>query len=226
MSQAREAAPSRIRLAAELAPYLDHTLLKPEATPEQVERLCEEARVNGFAGVCVNGVHVERAARLLPGKVFAVVGFPLGAMTAQAKAWEARQLVDAGASEIDMVLAIGLLKAAELAAVERDIRGVVEASAPVKVILETCLLTRAEKIAACRIAQAAGAAFVKTSTGFGPQGATALDVALLRETVGDGMGVKASGGIRSAADALRMIAAGATRLGTSASVAIVSETVL
>ncbi|HEY2028213.1 MAG TPA: deoxyribose-phosphate aldolase [Myxococcales bacterium] len=205
----------------QLAPYLDHTLLKPDATPEQVERLCDEARVHGFAGVCVNGVHVERAVRLLPGKVFAVVGFPLGAMTSRAKAWEARELVAAGASEIDMVLPVGLLKAGVLAAVERDIRGVVEANAPVKVILETCLLTRAEKIAACRIAQEAGAAFVKTSTGFGPGGATVEDVALLRETVGSRMGVKASGGIRTASDALRMIEAGASRLGTSASVAIV-----
>lgn len=209
----------------QLAPYLDHTLLKPDATPEQVERLCDEARVHGFAGVCVNGVHVERAARLLPGKIFAVVGFPLGAMTPRAKAWEARELVAAGASEIDMVLPVGLLKAGDLSAVEEDILGVVEASgnAKVKVILETCFLTRAEKIAACRIAQTAGAAFVKTSTGFGAAGATVEDVTLLRETVGSRMGVKASGGIRTAADAVRMIAAGASRLGTSASVAIVSE---
>jgi deoxyribose-phosphate aldolase len=218
----RDAAPPRIGSAAELAPYLDHTLLKADATPEQIERLCDEARVHGFAGVCVNGVHVERAARLLPGKVFAVVGFPLGAMTARAKAWEARQLIAAGASEIDMVLSIGLLKAGELAAVEEEIRGVVEAAAPVKVILETALLTKGEKIAACKIAQEAGAAFVKTSTGFATAGATVEDVALLRELVKDRMGVKASGGIRTAADALRMMAAGASRLGTSASVAIVS----
>jgi deoxyribose-phosphate aldolase len=223
MLSSREAASSRIRSASELAPYLDHTLLKPDATAEQIEKLCDDARAHGFAGVCVNGVHVERAARLLPGKVFAVVGFPLGAMTARAKAWEARELVEAGASELDMVVAVGLLKSGDLAAVERDIRGVVEASAPVKVILETALLTRAEKIAACRIAQAAGAAFVKTSTGFGPAGATVEDVMLMREIVGSGMGVKASGGIRTAADALRMISAGASRLGTSASVAIVSE---
>jgi deoxyribose-phosphate aldolase len=216
-----EAAPVGIRSAAGLAPYLDHTLLKADATPAQIRILCEEARVHGFAGVCVNGVHVELAAQLLPGKVFAVAGFPLGAMTARAKAWEARQLVAAGASEIDMVLAVGLLKAGELSAVEREIRGVVDAGAPVKVILETCLLTRDEKIAACRIAKEAGARFVKTSTGFGAAGATIEDVALLRETVGDGMGVKASGGIRTARDAARMIAAGASRLGTSASVAIV-----
>jgi deoxyribose-phosphate aldolase len=221
--QAKEGSARRgIRSAAELAPYLDHTLLKAEATPGQIRTLCEEARVHGFAGVCVNGVHVELAAQLLPGKVFAVVGFPLGAMTALAKAWEARQLVAAGASEIDLVLAVGLLKAGELLAVEREIRDVVDAGAPVKVILETCLLTRDEKIAACRIAREAGARFVKTSTGFGAHGATVQDVALLRETVGDEMGVKASGGIRTAADAARMIAAGASRLGTSASVAIVS----
>jgi deoxyribose-phosphate aldolase len=216
-----------VRAAADLAPFIDHTLLKPEATPSQIARLCEEAAHHGFAGVCVNGSHVALAAQLLSGsaaKVIAVAGFPLGAMTRSAKAFEAGDAVQAGAREIDMVLNLGQLKANHLAEVERDIRAVVDAAghAPVKVILETWALTREEKISACKLAMAAGAAFVKTSTGFGASGATAEDVALLREIVVDQLGVKASGGIRTAADAMRMIEAGANRIGASASVAIVS----
>jgi deoxyribose-phosphate aldolase len=219
--------PGAIRAAADLAPYIDHTLLKADATPEQIGRLCGEAREYGFAGVCVNGAHVGVAARLLGGarnKVIAVVAFPLGAMSAAAKAYEAWEAVRSGASEIDMVLNLGLLKCGQIGEVEDEIRRVVEAAAPakVKVILETGLLGREEKVAACGAAKAGGAAFVKTSTGFGPGGATVEDVALLRQTVGDELGVKASGGVRSAADALRMIEAGANRLGTSAGVAIVT----
>jgi deoxyribose-phosphate aldolase len=216
-----------VRGAGDLSPYIEHTLLKPEATPSQIARLCEEAIHHGFAGVCVNGSHVALAAQLLSGsaaKVIAVAGFPLGAMSRAAKAYEAGDAVQAGAGEIDMVLNLGQLKANHLAEAERDIRAVVDAAgqAPVKVILETWALTREEKISACKLAMAAGATFVKTSTGFGASGATVEDVALLREIVGDHLGVKASGGIRTAADAMRMIDAGANRIGASASVAIVS----
>ncbi|MBL8055963.1 MAG: deoxyribose-phosphate aldolase [Anaerolineales bacterium] len=210
-----------------LARLIDHTLLKPEATPAQIEQLCAEARTHGFAAVCLNPTHVRLAVRLLRGSgvaVCTVVGFPLGADLPQAKAFEAAEVVRLGATEVDMVLNIGALKAGDHALVLRDVRAVVRAAraggALVKVILETCLLTDDEKRAACRLVQQARAAFVKTSTGFSTAGATVADVALLRATVGPKMGVKAAGGIRSWADAQAMVQAGATRLGTSAGVAL------
>ena len=215
---------------AELARLIDHTLLKPEATPAQIERLCAEARTHGFASVCVNPTHVRLAARLLRGSgvaVCSVVGFPLGAGLPQVKAFEAAEVVRLGAGEVDMVLNIGALKAGDHALVLRDIRAVVRAAraggALVKVILETCLLTDDEKRAACRLVQQARADFVKTSTGFSTGGATVADVALMRAAVGPKMGVKAAGGIRSLAEAQAMVAAGATRLGTSAGVALLQD---
>lgn len=216
-----------VRSHADLAPYIDHTLLKPEARAEDVVKLAEEARQYGFASVCVNSTHVATAARVLAGTStlpIAVVGFPLGASLPSAKAFEAQESIRAGAREIDMVLNVGALKAHDYALVHQDIAAVVEASrpVPVKVILETALLTDEEKVIACSLSKAAGAAFVKTSTGFGPGGATEADVALMRRVVGDTVGVKASGGIRSAEDAMKMLRAGANRLGASASVAIVS----
>ncbi|HEY0840154.1 MAG TPA: deoxyribose-phosphate aldolase [Vulgatibacter sp.] len=211
-----------------LAPLIDHTLLRADATPAEVERLCEEAAEHGFAGVCVNGMYIERvAARLAGTRVIpvAVAGFPLGASCTAAKAFEAGWAVAHGAREIDVVLAVGLLKAGDRAGVLRDLREVVAASRPwpVKAILENCLLTRDEKLLACAIAEEAGARFVKTSTGFGGGGATAEDVALLRGAVGNRLSVKASGGIRTAADARRMVDAGADRIGASASVSIVAQ---
>jgi deoxyribose-phosphate aldolase len=216
-----------VRSPADLAPYIDHTLLKPEARAEDVVKLAEEARKHGFATVCVNSTHVATAARVLAGATtvpIAVVGFPLGASLPSAKAFEAREAIRAGAREIDMVLNVGALKSRDYALVHQDITAVVDASRPlpVKVILETALLTDEEKVLACALSKAAGAAFVKTSTGFGPGGATAEDVALMRRVVGEDVGVKASGGIRSAEDAMKMLRAGANRLGASASVAIVS----
>jgi deoxyribose-phosphate aldolase len=216
-----------IRSPADLAPYIDHTLLKPDARAEDVVRVAEEARQHGFATVCVNSAHVATAARVLAGATavpIAVVGFPLGASLPAAKAFEAREAIRAGAREIDMVLNVGALKAHDYALVHQDIAAVVEASRPlpVKVILETALLTDEEKVLACALAKAAGAAFVKTSTGFGPGGATAEDVALMRRVVGEDVGVKASGGVRSAEDAMKMLRAGANRLGASASVAIIT----
>jgi deoxyribose-phosphate aldolase len=220
-------APGAIRSPADLAPYIDHTLLKPDATREDVARVAREAREHGFATVCVNASHVATVAGILEGSrtvPIAVVGFPLGATLPSVKAFEAREAIGAGAREIDMVLHIGALKARDFALVFEDIAQVVEASRPwpVKVILETSLLTLEEKIASCLLAREAGAAFVKTSTGFSTGGATVEDIALMRRVVGEQVGVKASGGIRSAADALRMVEAGANRLGASASVAIVS----
>jgi deoxyribose-phosphate aldolase len=220
-------APESIRDNADLAPFIDHTLLKPEATREEVARVAREAVEHGFATVCVNSSHVATVAGILAGSrsvPIAVVGFPLGAALTSAKAFEAREAIRAGAREIDMVLPVGALKARDYALVLEDIARVVEASRPypVKVILETSLLTREEKIAGCVLAKAAGAAFVKTSTGFSSGGATVEDIALMRQVVGDDVGVKASGGIRSAEDALKMIQAGANRLGASASVAIVT----
>ena len=212
---------------AELASMIDHTLLKPDATRDDLIRVCEEARRHGFATVCVTAANVAFCARLLEGcstKPIAVVGFPSGTASTAAKVAETRDAISAGAAEIDMVLQIGQLKAKDYACVESDIREVVRAAhpRPVKVILETGALTRDEKVIACALAKAAGAAFVKTSTGFGPGGATVEDVALMRQIVGEGFGVKASGGVRTAADARRMIEAGANRLGASASVAIVT----
>lgn len=212
----------------ELAPFIDHTLLKPDATEADVIRICEEARTHGFATVCLNGSWISLAARLLEGspvQPIAVVGFPLGAGTPEAKAAETVDAVRNGAREIDMVIHVGALKAKEYDRVHRDISAVVAAARPwpVKVILETSLLTEEEKLLGCVLAKAAGAAFVKTSTGFVGGGATVEDVALMKRAVGSGMGVKASGGIRTAADAMKMIQAGADRIGASASVAIVED---
>jgi deoxyribose-phosphate aldolase len=214
-------------VASDLAGMIDHTLLKPEATPDDLKKLCEEARKYSFATVCVNSSNVPRSRALLSGstvKVCAVVGFPLGAMAPGAKAFEAREAVRAGASEIDMVVNIGALKAGDYNLVLDDIGKVVAASRParVKVILETGMLDDEEKVTGCTLAKLAGAHFVKTSTGFGKGGATAQDIALMRRVVGHEMGVKASGGIRSREDAEKMIAAGANRIGASASVAIVT----
>lgn len=216
------------RLSTEELPrYIDHTLLKPEATAEQIDRLCDEAAEKGFYSVCVNSGWVEHCVRRLQGtgvKTCAVVGFPLGAMDSRAKGFEAREAVSKGAKEIDMVINIGALKARDLRRVEEDIRAVRRACRPVivlKVILETALLTDDEKVLACQIAKRAGANFVKTSTGFSKAGATVGDVQLMRRIVGPEMGVKAAGGVRTFDDAVAMIDAGATRLGTSSGVAIV-----
>jgi len=214
--------------AAEMAQFIDHTLLKPEATLPAFDQLCAEAVQYGFKAVCVNSGWVAYVAAKLKGTqiaVCSVVGFPLGAMHSRAKAVEARQAVEDGAQELDMVVNIGAMKAGDLEAVEADILAVRrEAEHPIllKVIIETCLLTHDEKVKACEIAQNAGADFVKTSTGFSAGGATLIDVALMRKTVGSGMGVKASGGIKNFATAAAMIAAGATRIGAGAGVAIVS----
>jgi deoxyribose-phosphate aldolase len=218
---------TELRTSGDLAGYIDHTLLKAEATRDEVVKLCEEARRYNFATVCVNGSNVGLAARLLSGsttKAIAVVGFPLGAMTASAKAFEAREAVRAGAAEIDTVINIGALKSRDYRTVFEDLAAVVKAAvpAPVKVILETSQLTNDEKVIGCALSKAAGAAFVKTSTGFSSGGATAEDVALMRRIVGPDLGVKASGGVRSTEDAKKMIAAGADRLGASASIAIVT----
>lgn len=210
-----------------IAAMIDHTLLKPEATPEQIETLCAEAAAYHFASVCVNPVYIPLAAKLLRGtgvKVCCVVGFPLGAITPEQKAAEAASCAAMGAEELDMVIHVGAAKAGDWALVQRDIEGVVKAAAgrTVKVILETCLLTDEEKRKACLAAKAAGAHFVKTSTGFSTGGATAADIALMRKTVGPEMGVKASGGIRDYAAAMAMIEAGANRIGASAGIAIVA----
>jgi deoxyribose-phosphate aldolase len=210
----------------DLARYLDHTLLKPDATAKDIERLCAEARAHAFAAVCVNGSRVELARHFLEDtdvKVATVVGFPLGAMDCDVKRYETEAAIDAGAQEIDMVLNIGRLKEGDDAYVLRELRDVVEAGdeRPVKVIIETCLLSRDEKIRACHLILDSGAQFVKTSTGFSLSGATLDDVRLLREAVGPKFGVKAAGGIRDAASALALIEAGASRLGTSNGVAIV-----
>jgi len=216
---------------ADIAKYIDHTLLRPDATFEQISTLCQEAADFGFASVCVNPCYVRHCAGLLRGasaKVCTVVGFPLGANTSETKALEARRAIREGAREIDMVINVGALKSGKDDLVYRDIRAVVEAcmdgGAICKVILETALLTDEEKTRACQAARRARADFVKTSTGFGPGGATAEDVALMnREVSGAKMGVKASGGIRSLEDAQQMIRAGATRIGASAGVRIVKE---
>ena len=212
---------------ASMARLIDHTLLKPTATRADIVKVCEEARKHSFASVCVNSTWIGLVARLLEGSrvmPICVVGFPLGAMATPAKAAETRQAIADGAQEIDMVINIGWLKGGDWDAVFDDVRAVVEASSgrPVKVILENTMLEREEKVAGCAISKAAGAAFVKTSTGFGGGGATAEDVALMRSVVGSTVGVKASGGVRSAADLQKMVAAGANRVGASASVAIVT----
>ncbi|NDJ84830.1 MAG: deoxyribose-phosphate aldolase [Chloroflexi bacterium] len=215
---------------AEIGHIIDHTLLKPEATPQQIETLCQEARIHKFASVCVNPTYVPLAARMLPNSVVAVctvIGFPLGATLSPVKAYEAQQAIALGASEVDMVLNIGALRAGDYETVFNDIAVVAEVAhgedAVCKVILETALLTNEQKVAACQIAKLAGADFVKTSTGFGGGGATTTDIALMREVVGAEMGVKASGGVRTYEDAHAMVAAGATRIGASAGVAIVEQ---
>jgi len=229
-STAGQSAHTASTAIADPASLIDHTLLKPTVTAVQIHQLCVEARDYGFAAVCVNPVWVALCAELLQGsavKVCTVVGFPLGADLTQVKAFEAERCIALGASEIDMVLQIGALKAQQYDDVRADIAAVVAASHAagtlVKVIIETCYLTDEEKIAACILAQEAGADFVKTSTGFGPAGATVADVALMRRVVGPAMGVKAAGGIRSAADFRAMIAAGANRIGASAGVQIMAE---
>jgi deoxyribose-phosphate aldolase len=215
---------------AQLAHMIDHTLLKADATQEQIAQLCYEARKHSFAAVCVNPSYVKLCGQLLKGSpvhVCTVVGFPLGATPPEVKAYEAQQAIDDGASEVDMVINIGALKSKDYALVERDIASVARTchagKAGLKVILETALLTDEEKVTACQLAQAAGADYVKTSTGFGPGGATVHDVELMRRAVGPEMGIKAAGGIRSFEDARAMVAAGATRIGASASVKIVQE---
>jgi len=211
-----------------LSKMIDHTLLKPEATPDQIAQLCFEARKYGFASVCINPTWVKLSAQLLEGspvKVCTVIGFPLGATSPEVKAFECQTALEHGATEIDMVINIGALKARDLESVARDIRGVVTAaharSAIVKVIIEAVLLTDEEKTIACLLSKEAGADFVKTSTGFASGGATVHDVALMRRVVGPGMGVKAAGGVRTYADAENMIKAGATRIGASAGVKII-----
>lgn len=211
-----------------LAKYVDHTLLKPEATKEQIKVLCEEASQHDFASVCVNPYWVSYSSDLLSDsdvKVCTVIGFPLGATSTATKFFEAKNAIDNGANEIDMVINVGELKSKNYDAVEADIAAVVKASHPeaiVKVIIETCLLTKEEIVKACELSVAAGADFVKTSTGFSTGGATVEDVKLMKETVGDKAFVKASGGVRSLEDAKNMIAAGADRLGTSSGVTLVS----
>lgn len=210
-----------------IASMIDHTLLKPDATASQIEKLCREAKEYGFASVCVNPVWVARAAEWLKDsnvKVCTVVGFPLGATTKETKAFETRNAIENGADEIDMVMNIGALKSGEHTLVREDIAAVVEAAGgkTVKVILETGLLNDDEIRRASTLAKEAGAHFVKTSTGFGYGGATEAAVRLMRETVGPDMGVKASGGVRDAETARKMIEAGANRIGASASVAIVT----
>lgn len=212
----------------ELNKYIDHTLLKPEATKEQITKLCEEARQYDFASVCVNTCYVPLAKQLLAGsdvKVCCVVGFPLGAMDTVSKAFEAKTAVENGAQEVDMVINIGALKDKDYDYVTKDIAAVVEASKPaiVKVIIEACLLTDEEKVEACKCSMNAKAEFVKTSTGFSTHGATPEDVALMKKTVGDICKVKAAGGVRSYDDAMKMIEAGADRLGCSAGIKVMEE---
>ncbi len=212
----------------DLAGMIDHTLLKPDATPDQIAQLCYEARKYEFASVCVNPAHVKLCADLLRGaeaKVCTVIGFPLGASAPEVKVFETKTALDDGATEIDMVINIGALKGQDHTMVARDIQGVVEAGhragALVKVIIETALLNEEEKVTACLLAKEAGADYVKTSTGFSGGGATVEDIALMRRIVGPTMGVKASGGVRSREDAENLVKAGATRLGASAGVKIV-----
>ncbi len=212
----------------DLAGVIEHALLRADATVDDVRMACQEAIRFGFKAVCLNVAHVAAAAEMLDGKkpfIVAVVGFPLGASQSSIKAFEAKEAINSGAKEIDMVMNIGALKSKNYALVFQDIREVVEAVKPVavKVILETCLLSDDEKKIASALAKAAGALFVKTSTGFGKAGATVSDVRLMREVVGREFGVKASGGIRTKSDALKMMEAGADRIGTSSSVTIMEE---
>ena len=212
----------------ELAKWIDHTLLKPDATQADIESVCTDAREHGFASVCINPTWVPLAYKMLRGyesRVCTVIGFPLGATFPEVKAAEARLAVEQGADEVDMVINIGALKSGNLQLVEHDIRSVVRAAGRriVKVILETCLLTDEEKVQASAVSKKAGANFVKTSTGFSTGGATVKDVALMRKAVGSEMGVKASGGVRTYEEACKMVEAGAPRIGASASVAIVGN---
>ncbi len=211
-----------------LAHMIDHTILKPEASQDEIAQLCYEARKYNFASVCINPTNVKLCADLLEGSgipVCTVVGFPLGATPTDVKVFETQKAIRDGASEVDMVINVGALKSRDYELVERDIASIARAchagNAILKVIIEAALLTDEEKVVACQLAKVAGADFVKTSTGFGPGGATAEDVALMRRVVGPTMGVKAAGGIRTYEDAQKMIAAGASRLGASASVKIV-----
>lgn len=207
--------------------YIDHTLLKPESTQEQIDHLIAEAKKHNFASVCVNPTWVSYSAKQLADSdvnVCTVVGFPLGANTSAVKAFEAKDAIANGADEVDMVINIGRLKSGQYQEVQDDIKAVVDASGDklVKVIIETCLLTKEEKIKACQLSVAAGADYVKTSTGFSTGGATVADVSLMRQTVGSNIGVKASGGARTLKDALAFVEAGATRIGTSSGVVIVN----
>ena len=210
-----------------IAEYIDHTILKPDATAAQVKKICGEAIEYGFASVCVNPSRIKLVAEELKGsdvRACVVVGFPLGASTSEAKAYETHDVISKGAEEVDMVINIGAAKDGDWELVQSDIKAVVSAAdkkALVKVIIETCLLTDEEKVKACRAAVAAGADFVKTSTGFSSGGATAEDIALMRRTVGPDIGVKASGGVRDYETAKAMIEAGATRIGASSGIAIV-----
>jgi deoxyribose-phosphate aldolase len=213
---------------ARLAAYIDHTLLKPEASEEQIAALCDEAAAYHFWSVCVNSCWARYCAQRLAGtgvRTCVVVGFPLGAMDRRAKGFEAETAVSDGAAEIDMVMNVGAMKSKDYKTVREDMLAVRRACGSgvlLKVIIETCLLTDEEKVLACQIAKEVGADFVKTSTGFNKGGATVADVALMRRTVGPSMGVKASGGVRTCEDASAMIQAGATRLGASSGLAIVS----
>mgnify|MGYP001178815193 CR=1 FL=1 len=221
------AGPGGIRPDGNMAGLIDHTLLKPEVTREDLKKVTDEAKKWGFATVCVNAANIPFVARALRGsktKPIAVVGFPLGAMTPTAKAFEAKEAIRNGAREIDMVINIGALKSKNYSLVCEDICRVVEASKPypVKVIIEASALERDQKVVACALSKASGAHFVKTSTGFGAHGATLEDVTLMREVVGDDMLVKASGGVRNKEDLRKMVEAGANRIGASASVAIMS----
>ncbi len=212
-----------------LAVYIDHTVLKPEAAQNDVTKLCNEALEYKFASVCINPSYVKHAYSILKDsevKVCTVVGFPLGATLPEVKAFEAVKAIENGATEVDMVINIGALKSGNLALVEEDIKAVVDAckeKALLKVIIETCLLTDEEKVIACELSKKAGADYVKTSTGFSTAGAKAEDIALMRKTVGEEMGVKASGGVKNLEIALKMIEAGASRIGASASISIVNE---
>ncbi|GIN85434.1 deoxyribose-phosphate aldolase [Heyndrickxia sporothermodurans] len=214
-------------MSKNIAKMIDHTLLKPEATKQQIQSLCEEAKEFSFASVCVNPTWVSFASEMLKGsdvKVCTVIGFPLGATTPETKAFETKNAIENGAEEVDMVINIGALKSGDYDLFERDILAVTEAAkgkALTKVIIETCLLTDEEKVSACEIAVKAGADYVKTSTGFSTGGATVQDIELMRKTVGPNIGVKASGGVRSPEDAQNMIQAGATRIGASSGVKIV-----
>lgn len=212
-----------------IAKYIDHTILNPDARKKDVKKICEEAKENKFYSVCVNGVNVAYACDQLKAtdvKLAAVVGFPLGAMTSETKVFETKDAIKNGAQEIDMVINIGALKENNREEVYNDIKAVVEAAhgkAIVKVIIENSLLTKEEKVLACQLAKKAGAEFVKTSTGFSRSGATIEDIKLMRETLGPNIGIKASGGVRDFKTAKDMIDAGATRIGASASVAIVNR---